>query len=212
MKTYTICLVGLQSRLAVVIGGGVVAVQKIKGLLAAEIHVKVISPDLVPELQALVEDGKISLLQRPYQEGDLEGAFLAIAATDDASVNHAVWAEAQQRGCLINVVDDPEHCTFFLPALVRRGELSIAISTGGCSPALARWLRQQLEQIIGEEYGVWAEIMAELRPDLMAGFPPGAARQEAALRVVHSEILKVIVDEGKQAALAYAREQLHPQS
>lgn len=211
MKTYTVCLVGLQSRLAVVIGGGVVAAQKIKGLLAAEIQAKVISPALVPELQALVDAGKLFYLPRDYQSGDLEGATLAIAATDDAGVNQAVWAEAQQRGCLVNVVDDPEHCNFILPAVVRRGDLNIAISTGGHSPSLARFLRQQIERLIGEEYGTLTEIMAELRPELMVDFPPGAARQAAASRVIHSDILDIIINEGKDAALAYAREQLHSQ-
>ena len=210
MKTYTVCLVGLESRLAVVVGGGVVAAQKIKGLLAAEAQLKVISPALIPELQALVDDGKLLYLPRQYQDGDLEGAYLAIAATDDSEVNHAVWAEAQRWNILVNVVDDPEHCSFFLPAMVRRGELSIAISTGGCSPALARWLREQIETIIGEEFGIWAEIMAELRPEMMTQFPPGEARQDAAFRVIHSDILKVISNEGKDAALSYAREQLAP--
>ncbi|MEW5827557.1 MAG: NAD(P)-dependent oxidoreductase, partial [Chloroflexota bacterium] len=109
MKTYTICLVGLSSRQAVVVGGGTVAARKVEGLLAAEAQVTVISPALVPELQALVEAGKARHIGREFREGDLEGAFLAIAATDDPLVNRAVWAEAQQGGCLVNVVDDPAH-------------------------------------------------------------------------------------------------------
>jgi precorrin-2 dehydrogenase/sirohydrochlorin ferrochelatase len=206
-----ICLVGLQSRQAVVVGGGLVAAQKIQGLLAAEVQARVISPALVPEIQALVDEGKINHIPCHYQDGDLKGAFLAVAATDDPDVNRAVWVEAQARGCLVNVVDDPEHCTFILPAVVRRGELNIAISTGGSSPALARWLRERIETIIGTEYGTLTEILAELRPDLMASFPAGKARLEAALRVINSDILKVITEAGKEDALAYARKQLHSQ-
>ena len=208
VKTYTICLIGLQSRQAVVIGGGTVAARKVEGLLAADAQVKVISPALVPELKVLVDVGAITCLKRDYQDGDLEGAFLVIAATDDLSVNQAVWAEAKERGCLINVVDDPEHCTFILPAILQRGEMSVAVSTGGGSPALARRLRERLEDFIGPEYGTLTEIMAELRPELIAGFPPGKARLQAALRIIDSNILQIIQNQGKDAALTYAREQL----
>lgn len=212
MNTYTVCLVGLASRQVVVVGGGVVAAQKIKGLLAADAHPKVVSPELIPELQALVDQGQIDHLQRQYRPGDLEDAFLVIAATDDPAVNQAVWVEAQQQGCLVNVVDDPEHCTFILPAMLKRGELSLAVSTGGNSPALARRLRQWLEGLVGPEYGTLTEIMAELRPELMSSIPTGKARQEAALRVIDSQILDVIRKQGKGAALAYARKRLHLQS
>lgn len=209
MKTYAICLIGLQSQQAVVIGGGSVAGRKVEGLLAAEFQVKVISPKLTPELQSLVPSGAINYVQRPYLDGDLEDAFLVIAATNNPSVNQAVWTEAVRRGCLINVVDDPQHSNFILPAVLQRGELSIAISTGGGSPALARRLRERLEDLIGPEYGTLTEVMAELRPELLAGFSPGEARLEAALRIVDSNILHVIQNQGREAALTYARQQLH---
>lgn len=187
------------------------AARKVEGLLAAGAQVMVISPILNPELQALANSGIITLIQRSYQDGDLDGAFLAIAATDDATVNHAVWAEAIKTGCLVNVVDDPEHSTFILPAIVQRGEMSVAVSTGGGSPALARHLRERLEGLIGPEYGTLTELMAELRPELIAGFPPGKDRLQAALRIVDSNILHVIQNEGRDAALTYARQQLHQQ-
>jgi len=174
--------------------------------------VTVISPVLVPGLQSLADMGKINHIQRSYQVGDLEGAFLAIAATDDLAVNHAVWAEAKKTGCLINVVDDPEHSTFILPAVVQRGEMSVAISTGGSSPALARRLRERLEIILEPEYGILTELLANLRPELKASFPPGQARLQAALRIVDSDILQIIQSQGKDAALTYAREQLHQQA
>jgi siroheme synthase-like protein len=167
---------------------------------------------LDPELQKLVDSGVISHTQRTYQDGDLEGAFLAIAATDDLTVNHAVWAEGTKRGCLVNVVDDPEHSTFIMPAILQRGEMSVAVSTGGGSPALARRLREQLENIIGPEYSILTEIMAELRSEIKAEFPPGKARLQAALRIVDSNILNIIQHQGKDAALTYARKQLHQQN
>jgi precorrin-2 dehydrogenase / sirohydrochlorin ferrochelatase len=191
-----------------VVGGGGVAARKVEALLEADAQVRVISPVLVEGLQQLVDTGKIAHTPRRYQHGDLEGAFLAIAATDDPLVNQAVWAEANERGCLVNIVDDPEHSNFFLPAILKRGELNIAISTGGSSPALARRLREHLEKIIEPEYGVLAEILAELRPEIMASFPVGQARQQAALRVVDADILQIIQNHGRDAALTYAREQL----
>ena len=178
----------------------------------AEAQIMVISPALAPKLQLLVDSERINYLQRSYQEGDLEGAHLAIAATNDISTNHAVWAEAIRRGCLINVVDDPEHSTFILPAVLQRGEMSVAISTGGGSPALARRLRERLEKIIEPEYGILTELLAKLRPELMQSFSPGKARLQAALRIVDSDILHIIQSQGKEAALTYAREQLHHQS
>jgi len=205
-------LIGLQTRQTVVIGGGQVAARKVESLLAAESRVKVISPAIVPELQQFVSSGRISFSQRAYQNGDLEGAYLVIAATDDLSVNHAVWAEATQRGCLINVVDDPEHSTFILPAILQRGEMSVAVSTGGGSPALSRRLRERLEGIIGTEYGILTELLAEIRPEIKANFPPGTARLQAALRIVDSNILHIIQQQGRDAALTYAREQLHSQN
>jgi siroheme synthase-like protein len=201
----------MQARQTVVVGGGHVAARKVEGLLTAEAQVKVISPVLVPELQSLADSGVITHVHRSYRAGDLEGAFLAIAATDEITVNHAVWAEATKQGCLINVVDDPEHSTFILPAVLQRGEMSVAVSTGGSSPALARRLRERLEDIIGPEYRTLTELLAELRPELLASFAPGKARLEAALRVVDSNILHVIQNQGRDTALAYAREQLYQQ-
>lgn len=211
MKTYTICLIGLQSQQAVVIGGGNVAARKVEGLLAADAQVRVISPALSPELELLDDTGRIICLRRAYQEGDLQDAYLVIAATDDTSVNHAVWREATKLGCLINVVDDPQHSTFILPAVVQHGDLTIAISTGGGSPALARRLRERIETFIGPEYGILTDVLAELRPELIASFPHGNSRLKAALRVVDSDILHIIQNKGKDAALTYAREQLHQQ-
>lgn len=209
MKYYTICLVGLSSRQAIVVGGGHVAARKVEGLLAAEAKVKVISPVLTLGLQLLVDSGRITFLPRPYQDGDLDGAFLVIAATDDEAVNRSVWSGARRHGCLINVVDDPMHSNFILPAVMQHDNLSVAISTGGSSPALARRLRERIETLIGPEYGVLASLMAELRPELIETFPAGEARLQAALRVVDSDILNIIQSQGRSAALNYGREKLH---
>lgn len=209
MKNYTICLIGLDSRQSVVVGGGQVATRKVEGLLSAGARIRLISPMLSPDLKRMVEAGEVDHLPRSYRNGDLENAYLVIAATNDPDVNRAVWEEARQRGCLINVVDDPQHSNFILPAVVQRGEMSVAITTGGNSPALARRLRERIERLIVPEYGTLAELLGELRPELIAGFPEGEQRLQAALRLVDSDILSVIQNQGREAALNYGREQLH---
>jgi len=200
LNTYPISLIGLGARRAVVIGGGAVAARKVAGLLAAGAQITVISPEATSELRALAAAGRIAISARAYQPGDLAGEFLVIAATDDGAVNQAVWAEATERGCLVNVADDPAHCNFILPAVIRRGEVTVAVSTGGASPALARRLKEQLEAFIGPEYGALAELLAELRPELLARFAPGRPRLAAALRLVDSDVLDVIRRAGRAAA------------
>ena len=209
MKTYTICLIGLEQRRVIVVGGGVIAARKVVGLLEAGAPVTVISPAVVPELISLAAQGYLTLLDRPYQAGDLAGAFLVFAATDDSAVNQAVWDEGSRLGCLVNSVDDPEHSNFIMPAVVRRGEMSVAISTGGASPALARRLREWLETLIGPEYGELVDLLAELRPELLNQFAPGEPRLEAALRLVDSELLEVIKRDGREAAKLYVLELLN---
>ncbi|MDI6696583.1 MAG: bifunctional precorrin-2 dehydrogenase/sirohydrochlorin ferrochelatase [Anaerolineales bacterium] len=213
MKTYTICLVGLDQYRSVVIGGGKVAARKAETLLEAGAQVTAISPQFCSPFQALADlYPSMKMVCRQYQNGDLADAFLVIAATNETAINQTVWEEAVQRGCLINVVDDPQHSNFILPALARRGEVTLAVSTGGASPALARRLRERLESLIGAEYGDLAAILAELRPELKARFNSGAARLEAALRLVDSDLLEVILSQGKEAAREHALELLAAQA
>lgn len=201
VKTYPICLVGLENRRTVVIGGGKVAARKAQSLLEAGASVTAISPEFCPEFRSLGgPQARLEMTSRPYAPGDLAGAFLVIAATDDPPVNRAVWNEALQRGCLVNVVDDPEHSNFIVPAVVQRGEIKIAITTGGGSPALARRLRERLEGLIGPEYADLARLLAELRPELQRRFAAGEPRLQAALRLVDSDLLEVLKSGGMQAA------------
>jgi precorrin-2 dehydrogenase / sirohydrochlorin ferrochelatase len=200
MQTYPICLVWLDRRRSVVIGGGAVAARKTAALLAAGAAVTAISPQFSPEFMQLAHPAALQLIQRPYQEGDLEGAFLVISATDVPEVNQAVYAEGLRRGCLINVVDDPQHSNFIVPAVVRRGEVQVAVTTGGSSPALARRLREHLERWLRPAYGDLAALLAELRPELLRRFAPGQARLQAALSLVDADLLDVIEHDGMEAA------------
>lgn len=209
MKTYPICLIGLNQRSTVVIGGGQVAARKVAGLLEAEAQVTVISPTLELELRALAQAGHIAYIDRAYCEGDLAGVFLVVAAADDPAVNEAVWQEGNRRGCLVNVVDDPAHSHYIMPAIVRRGDMTVTISTGGASPALARRLREWLETLIGPEYEELVNLLAELRPNLLAQFETGETRLAAALRLVDSDLLDVIRQAGWESAKRYGLELLN---
>lgn len=208
MKTYPICLIDLENKRSVVVGGGRIALRKTRGLIEAGASITLISPEVEPELRKLAESNSIIWLPRKYREGDLGNAFLVIAATNDPDANHQIWREAAKVECLINVVDDPKHSNFILPAVVKRGEIQISISTGGSSPALARRLREDLEKIITPEYQDLAEILAELRPELISRTQPGEPRLQMALALVDSPILEIIKLYGKEAALKYARQKL----
>jgi precorrin-2 dehydrogenase / sirohydrochlorin ferrochelatase len=203
--TYPINLVGLANRLCLIVGGGPVAFRKAEGLLEAGAIPRVVAPQVVGELAALATRGAIRLELRPFEVPDLDGAFLVIAATDDPALNRAVSEEAQARGALVNVVDVPEESSFIVPAVVRRGAMNIAVSTGGASPALARRLREQLDAQFGPEYKQLVDLLAELRPGLVARYSPGKPRLEAALRLVDAGLHRTIAERGLEAAREQAR-------
>jgi precorrin-2 dehydrogenase/sirohydrochlorin ferrochelatase len=149
-----------------VVGGGSVAERKTGMLLEHQASVTVISPTLSQGLQHLAEQGAIQTIIRNYKTGDLEGAFLVIAATDDPCINTAIADQGRKKRALINVVDTPEISDFIVPALVRRGDITIAISTAGKSPALARKIRAELEKSFGVEYASLLRLVSEIRSEL----------------------------------------------
>ena len=157
---------GLSGKRCVVVGGGQVALRKVRALLEHEAEVKVISPKLCPELAQMAEKGVIMVLSRSYNDGDLEGAFIVIAATCDSEINRKVAEEAREKKILVNVVDDPEQSAFIAPSYLRRGALTIAVSTAGKSPALARKIRTRLEKDFGDEYASLALVIGEIRTEL----------------------------------------------
>lgn len=165
MAYYPIFL-DMQDKSCLVIGGGRVAEGKVAGLLAAGAKITVIAPELSAELSDLQAQGTIAVETRPYREGDMKSFDLCFVATDDGAVNAAVAAEGRSLGIWVNAADDPANCDFILPSVVRRGQVVIAASTGGASPALARKLREELSEVIGEEYGPLAELLSEVRRQL----------------------------------------------
>jgi siroheme synthase-like protein len=156
----------ISGRKCVVVGGGQIALRKVNGLLECGADVEVISPDLCPGLDKLAGDGEITVRRGPYQEGALKGALIAVAATDDNDINREVVKEARRGGVLVNVVDGARDSDFIAPSCLRRGNIAIAVSTAGSSPALARKVRTRLESLIGEEYAALAALVEEVRAEL----------------------------------------------
>jgi len=167
----------LAARPCMVVGAGTIAESKIESLLLADAKVTVIAPEALPRVREWADAGELTWLQREYCEGDLAGAFLCVAATATASVNRAVFAEASANDVLCNAVDDPPFCDFYFPSVVRRGELQIAISTAGESPALAQLLRKEINAQLPLDTGEWVMELGRLRREVTAVEPIGEPRK-----------------------------------
>jgi siroheme synthase-like protein len=162
--TFYMACIKLTGRRCVVVGGGPVGLEKVEGLLACDARVVLIAPDAVKELRELASEGSITWEHREYAgTSDLEGAFIAIAATDETDLNIRVFEDAEARAMLANVVDVPPLCNFILPAIWRQGPLAVAISTAGASPALAKRMKREIGQAYGEPYAKLAEILNSYR-------------------------------------------------
>jgi precorrin-2 dehydrogenase / sirohydrochlorin ferrochelatase len=183
---YIACL-RLTGRRCVVVGGGDVGLEKVEGLLACDGDVVLIAPDAVAPLRELATEGSIRWEQRGYETGDLEGTFIAIAATDDTDVNIRVFEDAEQRAMLVNVVDVPPLCNFILPAIHRTGPLAIAISTAGASPALAKRLKREIGEAYGEPYARLAELLNEARGWAKGSLPTYQDRKQFFEGIVNGE-------------------------
>ena len=165
MSYYPIML-DIKGERCVVVGGGEVALRKAQSLLDCGARVRVISPALCPDLDKMRDSKTIEYIAREYRDNDLDGAMLVVAATDDREVNTQIMQEAESLSMLCNVVDDPELSNFIVPSSLRRGSLTIAVSTGGKSPALARRIRTELEKHFGDEYDSLVSLVEQVRSDL----------------------------------------------
>ncbi|MEW6698210.1 MAG: precorrin-2 dehydrogenase/sirohydrochlorin ferrochelatase family protein [Bacillota bacterium] len=182
----------LAGQLCLVVGGGKVAERKIGSLLECDARVRLISPAVTPTLEAWAGQGKLELRQRPYQTADLDGVLLVFAATDQEEVNRRLAEECAARNLAVNVVDDPAKCNFFVPAVIRRGKLTVAVSTGGASPALAAKIKRQLEQQFGSEYEEFTEILEDVRRQVLAGETDIQQRKRIFNDLVESDILELL--------------------
>lgn len=191
MRLYPLTL-KVDGHRCVVVGGGRVAERKVGSLLECGGDVVVVSPELTSGLETLEGGGEIEVVRRAFRPEDLEGALLVIAATDDRAVNQGVRAAAERYGVLANVVDVPDLCDFYVPASFTRGDLQIAVSTGGASPVLARRLREELEGQFGPEYGPYLELLGRLRWELQARVAERDKRAEAERAFVASPALSML--------------------
>lgn len=202
MKYYPVFL-NIQAKKAVIIGGGDVAERKVLALLKADAVVTVISPELTPRLKSLAKDKSIQHISRSYRNNDLKGAFIVVAATDSEVVNRRVSADAC---CLVNVVDVPPLCNFIAPSTISRGPLTIAISTSGVSPALAKTIRKELEKQYGPEMTAYLAFLRKLRQRALSEIPEAAKRGRFLKGLSSEKMLQMLrtkgVGEVKKAAVA----------
>jgi precorrin-2 dehydrogenase len=216
---YIACL-RLSGRRCVVVGGGEVALEKVEGLLACDGDVCLIAPEARPELRELAREGSIRWERRAYAgRADLEGVFMAIAATDETEVNIAVYDDAERRAMLVNVVDVPPLCNFILPAIVRSGPVAIAISTAGASPALAKRMKREIAAAFGPEYAQLAVLLNDARGWAKATLATYRDRKEFFESIVGGdpdpiELLRAGGEEGEDAVrelIARAMREHEPQ-
>lgn len=194
VKYYPIYL-DVSEKRCVVVGGGDVAERKVMKLLECDAEVIVVSNAVTPGLAAMIEGNIIDHIPDDYDSGYIKGAFIVVGATDRDEVNEKIYRDSQDRGILVNIVDDPKRCDFIVPSIVRTGDLAIAISTGGKSPIMARKLREEIEQAYGPEYGILLDIMGALREKMITRGESPEDNKEVFESVFDSGIIKYIMKE-----------------
>lgn len=182
----------IRNRNCIVVGGGSVAERKVISLLECGALVTVVSPALTDCLSELAREGGISHLAREYRAGDLDGAALVVAATDDGTTNEMVFQHGLEGSLLVNVVDKPDLCNFIVPSVVRRGDLTIAISTSGKSPAMAKWIRQEIESAYPDEFATYLDTLADVRAQLRKGLQESEERESAWRRLMATDLMGLV--------------------
>jgi len=189
----------LEGRHCLVVGAGNIAEGKIAGLVETGARVRVVATHALPTVSKWADAGQIELQLRPFSDDDLKDVFLAVVGTSSPDVNQRIYLEAHRRGVLCNVVDVPELCDFYYPAVVRRGDLQIAISTNGQSPALAKRLREQLEQQFGPGYADWVAELGKARKLVMTGDLPPERKRELLLSLASPEAAEAAISAQSKA-------------
>lgn len=178
--------VDMRGKTCIVVGGGEVAFRKVEVLLRFEADLIIIAPEVSSSINELENQGKINILRKEYSEQDIDGAFLIIAATSSSRVNESVFRDARKRNIPVNIVDDPEKCTFFFPSVIKRGDLTIGVSTSGTYPALSKKIRKIAEEVFTEEYSAILNLLADFRLSV---------RKSHLNQSQRGKVLKQVVDE-----------------
>lgn len=208
MPKYYPVMLDVRDRLAIVVGGDRVAAEKAAVLSASGARVHVISLEFCDELLLQAERKQVTLLRKTYEPGDLGGAFVVIAATSDPGLVQAIWAETQERGQLVNIVDMPEYCSFIMPSVLRREQLTIAVSTEGASPGLAKRIRHSLEDIFPPAYGPYLRLAALARRYLRSNGISYERRDDFFSDFFTSDVLARLVEGDSRQAVARTAELL----
>lgn len=198
-RTYPVSLV-LEGQKALVVGGGAVATRKVEGLLPYDVAITIVSPAITDALQAFVNIGRCAWNPCEYSADDLRGADIVFVATDDEDVNAQVYRDASSNHVMINVADRPELCSFFLPSVLRRGKLSVAISTEGSSPLTARRLRDQLEEHIPDGFEVYLDALHAWRPRVIASLPEEGDRYQFWQKATDGRVQQLIESHQEESA------------
>jgi siroheme synthase-like protein len=178
----------LEGKRCLVVGAGLIGLEKVESLLRCGAYLRVVAPHAVARIRQLSSEGRIEWLARCYEPEDVAGCDLVIAATNDREVNRAVFEEASRRSILCNTADDPPLCDFFFASIVQRGELQIAISTAGQSPALAQRLRREIDAQLPSDLGPWIDELGQLRREVLQAMPAGAERKALLHELAHREV------------------------
>jgi precorrin-2 dehydrogenase/sirohydrochlorin ferrochelatase len=200
-KVFYPMFVDLEGRRCLVVGGGPVATEKVEKLLDHGAAVRLVTPEMTRELEAVAAAGRLhELHRRTYRPEDLEGCFLVIAATNLDAINRMVWQDAEALNMLCNVVDVPPLCNFIVPSIVRRGELALAISTGGASPVVAKHIRRELEAAYGPEWEALVNLLRELRDDLKDRYLDMPSRRDAVERLMATDVVQRLAEGDEDGA------------
>jgi precorrin-2 dehydrogenase/sirohydrochlorin ferrochelatase len=198
-------MLNVRDRLAIVVGGDTVAAEKATNLSACGARVTVQNATFCEELLDLAQQQKVMLLHKAYEPGDLAQAFVVVAATHDPALMEPIWQETQQRNQLVNIVDEPARCNFILPSILRRDQLTIAVSTEGASPSLAKRIRQQLEKLFPPAYGVYLRLAGTVRTHIRKQGLSYEQRDEFFGDFFDSQVLQHLTDNQREQALAEIR-------
>ncbi len=210
MRYYPVCL-NIKDRPCLVVGGGQVGTRKVRTLLQCGARVTVVSPQVTAELAQLARQGQIRINLRDYCTADLDSAFLVIGATDDQQQNRRVHQDAEATQKLCNIADQPQLCNFVLPAVITQGDLMIAISTSGRSPAFAKYLRQRLQRQFGPEYGRFLDLMGAIRNRLLMTEHAPEAHKPLFEKLIHNNLLEMIAADNRNGINALLKEVLGPE-